>query len=94
MPPHTSNGYHTYPSNRAEPSDACKQTGYRGRLGLYELLTVDEALRTLVHQGGNEQEIRAQAVSRGMTLLREDGIAHVLAGETTLEEILRVTRES
>jgi len=79
---------------RAVGCPACNQTGYHGRLGLYELLTVDEALRTLVHQGGNEQLIRAHAVKNGMTLLREDGIAQVLAGQTTLEEVLRVTREA
>ena len=79
---------------RAVGCPECKQTGYRGRFGLYELLTVDDALRALVHQGGNEQAIRAHAVSHGMTLLREDGMAHVLSGATTLEEVLRVTRES
>ncbi len=79
---------------RAIGCPECNQTGYRGRAGLYELLTVDEALRTLVHQGGNEQMIRAQAVQNGMTLLREDGIAHVLRGDTSLDEILRVTRDA
>jgi general secretion pathway protein E len=79
---------------RAVGCPACNQTGYRGRTGLYELLTVDESLRALVHQGGNEQPIRAQALENGMTLLREDGMAHVLSGQTTLEEILRVTRDA
>ena len=79
---------------RAVGCPECNQTGYRGRMGLFELLTVDEALRTLVHQGGNEQQLRAQAVKGGMTLLREDGIAHVLTGTTTLEEVVRVTRDT
>ena len=79
---------------RAVGCPDCNQSGYRGRAGLYELLTVDESLRTLVHQGGNEQQLRAQAVECGMTLLRADGIARVLAGETTLDEILRVTRDA
>lgn len=79
---------------RAVGCPECSQSGYRGRAGLYELLTMDESLRTLVHQGGNEQQLRAQAVANGMTLLRSDGIARVLAGETTLDEILRVTRDA
>ena len=79
---------------RAVGCPDCNHSGYRGRAGLYELLTVDESLRALVHQGGNEQQLRAQAVEHGMTLLRTDGIARVLAGETTLDEILRVTRDA
>jgi len=79
---------------RAVGCAECNQTGYRGRIGLYELLIVDEDLRSLVHQGGNEQLIRAQGVRNGMVLLREDGIARVLAGDTTLDEILRVTRDA
>ena len=79
---------------RAVGCSECNQTGYRGRIGLYELLIVDEDLRSLVHQGGNEQLIRAQGVRNGMVLLREDGIARVLAGDTTLDEILRVTRDA
>jgi general secretion pathway protein E len=78
---------------RAAGCSECGQTGYRGRTGLYELLVVDEAIRALVHQSGNEQDIRARALKSGMTLLRADGIARVLAGETTLDEVLRVTRE-
>jgi len=79
---------------RAVGCAECNHTGYRGRIGLYELLIVDEDLRSLVHQGGNEQLIRAQGVKNGMVLLREDGIARVLAGDTTLDEILRVTRDA
>jgi general secretion pathway protein E len=79
---------------RAVGCPECNQTGYRGRVGLYELLIMDESLRTLVHQGGNEQLIRTRAVQNGMTLLRADGIARVLAGDTTLEEILRVTQDA
>ena len=78
---------------RAVGCPECNQTGYRGRTGLFELLAVDEALHTLIHQGGSEQQLRVQAVNGGMTLLRDDGIAHVLAGTTTLEEIVRVTRD-
>ena len=78
---------------RAAGCDACNHTGYHGRSGIYELLVVDDAVRALVHQGRNEQDIRTWAVDNGMVLLRADGIARVLAGETTLDEVLRVTRE-
>ncbi|MDR0439513.1 MAG: type II secretion system ATPase GspE [Candidatus Accumulibacter sp.] len=78
---------------RAVGCGECGQTGYRGRTGLYELLVVDDAIRALVHRGGNERDIRAQALENGMSLLRSDGVARVLAGETTLDEVLRVTRE-
>ncbi|MDR3300852.1 MAG: type II secretion system ATPase GspE [Candidatus Accumulibacter sp.] len=78
---------------RAVGCPECNQTGYRGRTGLYELLTVDDAIRALVHRGGNEQDIRERALKNGMVLLRADGVARVLEGETTLDEVLRVTRE-
>jgi general secretion pathway protein E len=78
---------------RAVGCTECGQTGYRGRTGLYELLVVDDTIRSLVHRGGNEQDIREQALKNGMVLLRNDGVARVLEGETTLDEVLRVSRE-
>jgi general secretion pathway protein E len=78
---------------RAVGCPECNQTGYRGRTGLYELLAVDDTIRALVHRGGNEQDIRERALKNGMVLLRADGMVRVLAGETTLDEVLRVTRE-
>ena len=62
-------------------------------MGIYELIWVDEALRTLIHQGGNENELRAYAAAQGMGKLREDGFVRVRAGQTSLDEVLRVTRE-
>lgn len=79
---------------RATGCPECNHTGYQGRSGLYELLMVDDEVRALIHQGGDEQQIRDSAIANGMTMLRADGIEQVLAGETTLEEVLRVTRES
>lgn len=79
---------------RASACPECNHSGYRGRTGLYELLVVDDELRTLIHQGGDEQQLRKLAQEKGMALLRDDGVARVVAGETALEEILRVTRDS
>ena len=70
----------------------CKWTGYRGRTGIYELLVVDEDMRRLVHDSAAESAIRAHGQARGMTMLRDDGLRWVATGDTTVEEILRVTR--
>ena len=66
--------------------------GYRGRSGIYELILVDDAMRTMIHDGVSEQEIDRHA-RLSTPSIRDDGRARVLRGETTLEEILRVTRE-
>jgi general secretion pathway protein E len=78
----------------AHGCEQCNQTGYRGRTGLYELMTVDESLRRLIHDGSGEYLIRQHAAAQGMRLLREDGLRWVRAGETSIEEVLRVTREA
>ena len=69
----------------------CFGTGYRGRLGLYEVLVVDDALRDLVATGGSVLEIQRMAREKGVSSLREDGIAKVLEGSTSYLELLRVT---
>ncbi len=66
--------------------------GYRGRSGIYELIVVDEALRTMIHDGASEQEIEHHA-RLATPSIRDDGRARILRGETTIEEVLRVTRE-
>jgi general secretion pathway protein E len=71
----------------------CGQTGYQGRTGIYELLTVNDPLRALVHRGASEGEIRASAESTGMVPLRSDAMRWIAAGLTSQEEVLRVTRE-
>ncbi|MCL6263598.1 type II secretion system ATPase GspE [Craterilacuibacter sp. RT1T] len=71
---------------------ACAMSGYRGRLGIYELLTVDDQLQRMVHQGASEQAIREHALQTGMRSLREDGMRWVRAGETSLEEVVRITK--
>lgn len=70
----------------------CNDMGYTGRGGLFELIVVDDTLRTMIHDGAGEQALEAQA--RKLTpSLRQDGMRRVLAGETTLEEVLRVSTE-
>jgi general secretion pathway protein E len=67
-------------------------SGYRGRSGIYEMIVVDDTLRTMIHDGAAEHDLERYA--RTMTpSIRDDGRAKVLRGETTLEEVLRVTRE-
>ena len=71
--------------------DACRGAGYRGRDGVFELLEVDDAVRDAIQARANAAEIRAVATRAGMRLLRQDGVEKVLAGQTTLDEVQRVT---
>ena len=74
--------------------DACGQSGYSGRTGIFELLTTNESLRELIHNQASEAHIRDAALSAGMTLMRDDGEKLVRLGITTEQELLRVTREN
>jgi len=65
---------------------------YRGRTGIYELIAVDDHMRTMIHDGSSEQDLERYARTAGPGI-RDDGRRKVMAGETTLEEVLRVTRE-
>ncbi|MBD9415131.1 type II secretion system ATPase GspE [Pseudomonas sp. PDM16] len=76
----------------AKGCSECHQQGYRGRTGIYELVIFDDKMRTLVHNGVGEQELLRHARSLGPSI-RDDGRRKVLEGVTTLEEVLRVTRE-
>ncbi|MBC7452699.1 MAG: Flp pilus assembly complex ATPase component TadA, partial [Massilia sp.] len=69
----------------------CRQTGYRGRTGIYELLTVTEGFTRLIGEETNLQALRQQSVVDGMKPLRIAGALKVVEGVTTLEEILKVT---
>jgi len=71
--------------------NACSQTGFRGRCGIYELLVIDDEIRELILKKSTAQTICDQARKTGMTTLREDGWDKVTKGITTVEEILRVT---
>jgi len=71
--------------------DACGQTGYRGRRGLYELLNVTEPIRELITNRAPSVVIKQKAVELGMNTLREDGLRNIYLGHTTIEEVLKYT---
>ena len=73
---------------------SCNFTGYHGRTGIYELLSTDETLHRMIHENASEQALRDYAVQHGMVSMRQDGMRLVRNGETTLEEVLRVTRDT
>ncbi|WP_435275201.1 type II secretion system ATPase GspE [Psychrobium sp. nBUS_13] len=77
---------------RPKGCESCNYSGYKGRTGIHELLEVDDTVREMIHNGASESEVERQArsVSSG---IRGDGVSKVLAGITTLEEVLRVTKE-
>jgi general secretion pathway protein E len=73
--------------------DACGQSGYQGRTGIFELLTTNDELRSLIHSQASEAQLRDAALRHGMTLMRDDGERLVRQGVTTAEELVRVTRD-
>ncbi len=72
--------------------DKCNNQGYRGRLGIYEFIEIDDHLRKMVHDRAPEQEMLEYAHTQALSI-RDNGLKQVLAGFTTLEEVLRVTTE-
>jgi type IV pilus assembly protein PilB len=72
----------------------CRSTGYSGRVGIYELLVIDDHLRDVIARNPNVTEFRRTCIERGMVSLRDDGLAKVARGQTTIEEILRVTEST
>jgi general secretion pathway protein E len=78
---------------RGQGCEACRKTGYKGRVGVYELFIITEEIRSLVLRKASTGEIRHVAVEQGMVTLREDAWTKAQAGFTTVEEILRVTQE-
>ena len=68
----------------------CDNTGYKGRVGLYEILVFDEQMRSLVRSGVRDDEMRNIARSSGMRLMQEDALEKIRRGITTLDEVMRV----
>jgi len=71
--------------------DACNNTGYKGRKGIYELLKVTDPVRELINERAPTVTIRQKAIELGMITLRQDGLRSIYAGDTTIEEVLRYT---
>jgi type II secretory ATPase GspE/PulE/Tfp pilus assembly ATPase PilB-like protein len=71
----------------------CRGTGFRGRIGIFELLRITDEMRELILERASDSRLLEGARHSGMSTLREECLALVRAGETTLEEVLRVTQE-
>ncbi len=78
--------------HHAKGCSVCNFTGYVGRNGIYEFVEIDDVARNLIHDGASEQEVERH-VHKQVPTIRQDGIRLVVAGKTSIEEVLRVTRE-
>ena len=86
--PEEAKGIQTF---KGEGCKTCNGTGYKGRIGMYEVMEIGEAIQELILVGASAREIRRKAVEEGMLTLRQSGLAKIKAGATTLEEVLRET---
>ena len=89
-------GYSPEDANEVTPMkgagcDRCNQTGYKGRVGLYEVMEIADELRELILVGASSLELRRKAVDEGMLTLRASGLRKVKDGMTTIEEVVRET---
>ena len=71
----------------------CGKSGYRGRLGIFELMRMSSKVRELSFAGAPTQDIREEAIKQGMSTLYDDGIRKAMAGVTTIEEVFRVAKK-
>ena len=71
--------------------DKCNSTGYKGRTALYEVMEIDDTLRELILIGASSLELKKKAVENGMITLRRSGLRKIMAGQTSMEEVLRET---
>lgn len=78
---------------KGEGCSKCGGNGYRGRMGIYELMLIDDEMRALINKNVDASTIKAAAKAKGLIDLRGDGASKVIAGITTLEEVNRVTQE-
>ncbi|MCA9513715.1 MAG: Flp pilus assembly complex ATPase component TadA, partial [Myxococcales bacterium] len=78
---------------RAKGCSECFETGYKGRVGIHELLLVGDDVRSLVMQSASAADLKKAAIRSGMRTLRDDGALKVLMGETSIDEVMRVTAE-
>jgi type IV pilus assembly protein PilB len=87
----TMNGLNSEQMFVAKGCDKCRNRGYSGRVGIYELLSVDDSLRDIIARNPNVSEFRRLCMERGMVTLRQDGMGKVAKGLTTVEEVIRAT---
>ena len=71
--------------------DYCNNTGYRGRMGIYEIMVLDDSMRELIMRHASSAVLRREAVKRGMRTLRDAGLAAIYDGITTIDEVVRET---
>jgi general secretion pathway protein E len=78
---------------RGKGCPECLDTGYLGRTGIFELMLLDDSLKSLILQTSDANAIKRKAMEQGMVSLRQDGARNVLEGITTIEEVFRVTQQ-
>ncbi|MCP9452483.1 MAG: type II secretion system ATPase GspE [Nitrospira sp.] len=88
LPPHTDITLY-----RGVGCQACSQTGYRGRTGIFELMVLDDEIRRLIGSKADASAIKQAAIAKGMMTLKQDGAERVLQGHTSLEEVMRITQQ-
>jgi type IV pilus assembly protein PilB len=71
--------------------ERCRETGYKGRIGLYEVLQVTDDLKEMILMGSSTLDIRRKAIEDGMLTLRASGLHKIAAGQTSIEEVLKET---
>jgi type IV pilus assembly protein PilB len=71
--------------------EKCNQTGYRGRIGIYELMEISDPIRNLINERAPSVVLKQKAVELGMVTLRQDGVRSIFEGHTTIEEVLKYT---
>ncbi len=81
----------SFPMFKGRGCSTCNGTGYKGRVGLYEVLEINDAVRELIMMGANSVELRKKAIDEGMLTLRRSGLEKIKQGITTIEEVLRET---
>jgi type IV pilus assembly protein PilB len=87
-------GFADITTYKGKGCDRCRQTGYAGRLGIFELMLMDDAMRDIVTRNPDVNQLRQMAREKGLVSLREDGFRKVIKGQTTVDEILRVTESA